>query len=78
MRSPRFAILCWLLLCAAALAHAQIFGTLRGDVQDPQTKMIPGAKVTLKATGSAYHLETQTDRVGQFTLTAVPAGAYSA
>ncbi len=73
---------CKLLLAAlliaftACVAQAQIFGTVRGTVVDPQGAMIPGATVALKAHASAFTKTTQTDESGSFTFTAVPADSY--
>ena len=61
---------CKLLLAAlliaftACVAQAQIFGTVRGTVVDPQGAMIPGATVALKAHASAFTKTTQTDESG--------------
>src|SRR5215471_10600376 len=67
------------LLCSFGLGvlSAQIFGTLRGSVHDPQQAPMMGAKVTVKARGSALVQQTQTDERGEFALTAVPAGLYT-
>ena len=62
----------WMTTCLA-----QAFGTVRGSVVDPQQATIQGAKVTLKAEGSAYFQSTLTDRRGEFILGAIPAGSYS-
>jgi outer membrane receptor protein involved in Fe transport len=63
-------------VCAAP-AQAQIFGTVRGAVRDPQGRAIAGAKIMIKAQASAWTQQTETDATGQFTVTAVPAGTYT-
>ena len=50
---------------------------MRGTVVDPQQAAIAEAKVTLKASSSAYSQTTQTNATGEFTLTAVPGGSYT-
>lgn len=66
-----------LLIPGAALVEAQSFGTVRGVVVDPQQKSVPDAKVRLLAQASAYVQEAITDEKGEFTASAVPAGAYT-
>ena len=56
---------------------AQIFGNIRGTVEDPAEMRVPEAQVTLQATTSDYSRETQTDDNGEFILSAVPAGSYT-
>jgi outer membrane cobalamin receptor len=57
-------------------AYAQIFGTVRGTVVDPQGNIIQAAVVTLKAHDSAFTKTTEADETGSFTFTAVPANTY--
>ncbi len=64
------------LVLAAPLVYSQVFGTVRGNVIDPQQKAIPGAKVTLKAHASAFTKESITDGEGMFTISTVPADTY--
>jgi outer membrane receptor protein involved in Fe transport len=67
-----------LLLTASSVSvYAQVFGTVRGTVLDPQGSAIIGAEVTLKAYASAFTKMTQTDGSGSFTFTAVPADSYT-
>jgi hypothetical protein len=63
--------------CTVSSGHAQIFGTVRGTVTDPQGAVISGATVTLKAHASAFAKTTQSDETGTFTFTAVPADSYT-
>ncbi|MBZ5674758.1 MAG: TonB-dependent receptor [Acidobacteriia bacterium] len=65
------------LLFSAMIAQAQIFGTVRGTVLDPQKLPIPGATVTLKARGSAWSVEATTNDAGEFSVPTVPAGSYT-
>lgn len=69
-------LLVWLVF-GATIAQAQIFGTVRGTVLDPQKLPIPGATVTLKARGSAWSVEATTSETGEFSVPTVPAGAYT-
>src|SRR5437016_241248 len=66
-----------LMAFAAAAGYAQVFGTVRGTVIDPQGRGIPGAMVMLKAHASAFRKSTQTDEAGMFTFTTVPADSYT-
>jgi hypothetical protein len=65
------------LIFSVTIAQAQIFGTVRGTVFDPQKLPIPGATITLKAVGSAWSGEAKTNEAGEFVIAAVPAGAYA-
>jgi hypothetical protein len=67
---------CLTLALSAGVCQAQIFGTVRGTVLDPQHAAIPNAKITLTAQGSALARKTQTASDGQFIVNAVPAGSY--
>jgi outer membrane cobalamin receptor len=64
-------------LLGAVTAEAQIFGTVRGNVHDPQQAPMIGVTVTLKAHSSSFTQQTQTDERGDFTLSAIPAGSYT-
>lgn len=66
-----------LLVLPVGIAYAQIFGTVRGTVVDPQGASIPDAKVTLKAHASAFTKQAETDAAGAFTVSAVPADSYT-
>jgi outer membrane cobalamin receptor len=69
-------ILLALFLIFISVAHATIFGNVRGIVHDPQHRPIAGADVKLKSATSDWSNSTQTDQDGQFTFTAVPLGDY--
>ena len=56
---------------------AQVFGTVRGTVTDPQQKPVPDAVVELKAAASDFAKSTLTTNNGEFTLAVVPAGSYT-
>jgi hypothetical protein len=61
----------------SAIAHATIFGSVRGIVHDPQHRPVQGAAVTLKATHSDFSLTATTNENGEFLFQAVPIGEYS-
>jgi hypothetical protein len=69
------------LLCAAmlfsVLARAEIFGSVRGVVHDPQHRPVPGANVDLKAQHSDWTQHQKTDESGEFDFSAVPLGEYT-
>ncbi|HZQ53705.1 MAG TPA: TonB-dependent receptor [Bryobacteraceae bacterium] len=60
----------------ALSVYATIFSTVRGIVHDPSHRPIAGARVTLRASGSAYTQTMQTRDDGSFEFPAVPAGEY--
>lgn len=66
----------WLAL-AGSLAQAQIFGTVRGSVVDPQDLPIQHAQVSLHDRASSWSAQTQTDAAGEFRMATVPAGSYT-
>lgn len=61
----------------AAVAHATIFGSVRGVVHDPEHRPVRGAVVTLKAKTSDWSKSATSDENGGFSFTAVPIGEYS-
>ncbi len=65
------------LVCAAVPARATVFGSVRGEVRDPQQRAIPGAVVVLKARDSQWERSTKTGPAGEFEFDAVPFGKYS-
>jgi outer membrane cobalamin receptor len=65
------------LLFGARLAHATIFGTVRGIVHDPQHRPVDGATVTLKAQLSNWVQTGKTNPDGEFEFSAVPIGEYT-
>jgi outer membrane receptor protein involved in Fe transport len=64
------------LIFFAALAHASIFGTVRGLVHDPQHRPIAGATVSLTEVGSDFTRKTITDQNGEFRFDNVTIGNY--
>ena len=58
------------------LLRGDIFGSVRGVVDDPQHRPIPDAKVSLKSASSSFLLTTQTGQDGEFTFNPVPLGDY--
>jgi len=79
----RRSVLSWLVVFAlgvsvfSTLAHATIFGDVRGIVHDPQHRPIAGAVVTIKADSSDWQQTTHSDNAGAFLLQAVPLGEYT-
>ena len=70
-----FLILCG--VCLVALpARAQAVSTVRGQVLDELSAVIPGAKVTLTADGKSPRT-VSSNANGEFTITNVPAGKYT-
>jgi hypothetical protein len=57
-------------------AFANIFGTVRGVVHDPQHRPIVDASVKLKSATSDWTQTAQTDQDGVFSFSAVPVGDY--
>ena len=63
-------------LSLARIAAAQVFGSVRVDVHDPQNLPIAGAGVTVRAKGSTWAQTATTNPQGEAVLIAVPFGAY--
>jgi outer membrane cobalamin receptor len=61
---------------SAPLAHATIFGSIRGIVHDPEHRPIAGATVTLKSAASSWSQTTKTSDDGAFTFNPVSLGDY--
>ena len=76
MRRCKFYSFVLLLLFCAAVAHATIFGSVRGIVHDPQHRPIVGAEVKVQSATSDWSKTTQTDSDGAFSFSAVPVGDY--
>jgi len=77
MRRPAFIGLVLAIVFISAVAHATIFGTVRGIVHDPQHRPVAEATLTLKSATSDWSKTTQTDQDGAFTFTTVPVGDYT-
>ena len=58
------------------LACADIFGTVRGVVHDPQHRPIEAAEIRVSARNLDWNRTTKTDANGEFFIDAVPAGEY--
>jgi hypothetical protein len=65
------------LVAAVPLAHATIFGSVRGIVHDPQHRPIAGADVKLQSATSDFSLSVQTDQNGEFAFNPVAVGDYA-
>jgi len=72
-----FVILICALVCSCAPAQAEIFGTVRGIVHDPQHRPIQDAAVDLKAQHSDWVQHQKTNENGEFEFSAVPLGEYT-
>jgi hypothetical protein len=66
-----FAIFASCLLITSAPAQTDL-GTVRGHVQDPQNKAIPGASVTLKNSNSGYSRTVETNAAGDYIFLGIP------
>ncbi|HKW16170.1 MAG TPA: TonB-dependent receptor [Terriglobales bacterium] len=66
------------LLLSQAVAHATIFGSVRGIIHDPEHRPLQGAMVMLRAKNSDWAKSTFTNDEGEFAFNAVPLGEYSA
>src|SRR2546421_12991844 len=74
-RSRALILAAWLLTSCAAFAD--IFGSIRGIVHDPQHRPVENAMVMLHAKSSDWAATTNTDAAGQFAFSAVPVGEYN-
>ncbi len=65
-------------LLAAAPLSAQTFrGTILGTVTDPSGAVLPGAKVTVKNTGTGLERTTETSADGSYSVPELPIGTYT-
>ena len=60
-----------------SVAHATVFGTVRGVVHDPQHLPVAGAAVELKSTTSDYFVSSVTGANGEFSFPAIALGDYT-
>ncbi len=72
----------WLLLCVLLMAPWMASGQtgngrVRGTVDDPQRRAVPGADVLLTNEGTASVLRTKSNASGEFVFPQVPLGQYS-
>ena len=75
MRKPALLFALFILL-SASIAHATIFGQLRGVIHDPQHRPIAGAHVTLRAGHSDLTFSATTSNDGAFEIASIPLGDY--
>src|SRR6266478_5141628 len=81
LRLAYLALIFIFIVCVATLgsapAHAEIFGTVRGIVHDPQHRPVQDVAVDLKAQHSDLVQHQKTDDNGEFEFSAVPLGEYT-
>jgi outer membrane receptor protein involved in Fe transport len=65
-----------MILLGASVAHAQIFGTVRVTVTDPQNKAVPEADVVLHSRTTQWGKSGKSDAAGQIQFDTVPVGQY--
>ncbi|MDQ3011321.1 MAG: carboxypeptidase-like regulatory domain-containing protein, partial [Acidobacteriota bacterium] len=82
---PKFAARYWAVLLVALLAvglasfraDAQaLYGTIVGEVTDPQGAALPGVTVTITNTGTGLKLDAVTDDTGTYVFRNLPPGNY--
>jgi outer membrane receptor for ferrienterochelin and colicin len=76
MRSIRISLFAALVIVAPAL-FANVFGSVRGVIHDPQHRPVPGAMVMIKAKSSDWSATTNSDANGNFNFNAVPVGDHT-
>jgi Carboxypeptidase regulatory-like domain/TonB-dependent Receptor Plug Domain len=69
--------LVFVLLAAVSLSAQTFRGTILGTVTDPSGAVLPGAKVTVKNTGTGIERTTETSADGSYALSELPIGTYS-
>jgi outer membrane receptor protein involved in Fe transport len=70
------AILLVLFALTPALAQQAATATIEGVVTDPNSAVVPNAKVTARNAGTGFTREITTDESGIYRLTALPPGTY--
>jgi outer membrane receptor protein involved in Fe transport len=70
-------VVTFLIAITPAIAHATVFGSLRGIVHDPHHRPVSGAMIMLRSTSSDWEKTTNTDQNGEFRFNAFPIGDYS-
>jgi TonB dependent receptor/Carboxypeptidase regulatory-like domain len=76
--SPRNAFaMAVILLLSARAAPAQMFGTVRVVVRDPQNLAVAGADVVIKSSGSTWSQSGRTNSQGEAQFLTVPLGPYT-
>jgi Carboxypeptidase regulatory-like domain len=76
MTSSRIVLFTLLLCSMSRIGTAQVFGTVRVTVHDPQNLPVSNADVTIKAMGSAYSQMAKSNAQGDALFVAVPFGQY--
>jgi hypothetical protein len=71
------ASLVFMLLATLSLSAQTFRGTILGTVTDPSGAVVPGAKVTVKNTGTGLERSTETSADGSYALPELPIGTYS-
>jgi hypothetical protein len=69
--------LVFVLLAAVSLSAQTFRGTILGTVTDPSGAVVPGAKVTVKNTGTGLERSTETSGDGSYSLPELPIGTYT-
>src|SRR3954454_18805756 len=70
-------MLVFVLLAAVSLSAQTFRGTILGTVTDPTGAVLPGAKVTVKNTGTGLERSTETSADGSYSLPELPIGTYN-
>src|SRR5450432_1917612 len=65
------------LLATASLSAQTFRGTILGTVTDPSGAVLPGAKVTVKNTGTGSERTTETSADGSYSVPELPIGTYT-
>jgi Carboxypeptidase regulatory-like domain len=76
MRVRRHLVLALLCAAVARIGSAQVFGSVRVIVRDPQNLAIADSEVTITAKGSTWAKTAKTNPQGEAVFVAVPFGAY--
>src|SRR5450631_657744 len=69
--------LLFVLLAALSLSAQTFRGTILGTVTDPSGAVVPGAKVTVKNTGTGLERTSETSADGSYSLPELPIGTYT-
>jgi len=63
-------------LCSQLAGAQVLYGSIVGNVTDPQGAVLPGVSVTITNTGTGLKLETVTDDTGSYVFRNLPPGTY--
>ncbi len=74
--SPSVVFLAIFVLLAAPAAPQVITGTILGNISDPSSGAVAGAKVTARNIGTNVSSKATTGSSGEYTLTYLPTGMY--